>query len=310
MLTERLYIDGDDAYAKWGVFVVDQGYNELIAYPPMKSVDYTDWHEEDGIEADLSAPQLDTKEAQLKIACHTGYKSLCEFIGYLCNNSYHIFDCRSIGRIYKLRLTQEPNLTLDVYNALDFITLKFADDFPLQGYTYTAPNSVVAPYADYLLDERLLTDYGVRVLAGSFGEIVKTPQVKTNLLRNISTMPGAIYDGSSVALKSKDVKVRCLMRANSLPELWRNYDALLYDLTRPGERGLEVKRLGQSFPCCYKGATVNTFYPTDKIWLDFSLTLTFTRDFRINNNLILLAAEDGSIIITENGKAIDLTPNK
>lgn len=309
MLNDRLYIDGIDAYAEWGVYVVSQGYNELITYPPLKSVESTDWHEADGIDADLSSPKLDTKEAQLKVACNKGYDCICEFVNYLCDGSYHVFDCRSIGRTYTLRLTQAPNLTLDIYNALDFLTLKFANDFPLKNYEYAEPISEIAPSSDYSIDGKLLTDYGVRILQGSFSEIVKTPQVKTNLLRNVSNLSGAIYDNSDVSLKAKDVKVRCLLRANSLPELWRNYDALLYDLIRPDERQLEVERLGQSFPCHYKSATVNSFYPTDKIWLDFTLTLTFTRDFRISDKFILLAAEDGSLIITENGYAIDLTPN-
>lgn len=37
MLTGRLYIDGHDAYKKWGVYVVSGGWNELIAYPPSKA---------------------------------------------------------------------------------------------------------------------------------------------------------------------------------------------------------------------------------------------------------------------------------
>lgn len=306
MLNGRLYIDGLDAYATWGIYVVSRGYNELIAFPSLKTVEYNDWHEEDGIDADLYDPQLNTREAQLNIAGNAGYEQLCEFITHLSDGAYHVFDCRSIGRTYTLRLIQAPSLTINFYNALDFITLKFADDFPLHDYAYIEPHSTVTTYADYLIDERPLTDYGVRVLEGSLAEILKPAQVKQNLMRNIVTLPGASYDDSRVTFKSKDVKIRCLMRAKSLPELWHNYDALLYDLTRPGERELYVAPLGQSFPCHYKNATVNEFYPDGKIWLDFSLTLTFTRDFRINNDFIILVAEDGSIITTEDEQYIEL----
>lgn len=270
----RLYIDGNDAYKLYGVYVVQGGWNELIAYPPLKPVDSNDWQEEDGIEADLSAPVLDTREIQLKVALAGGDNRFFALIRHLSDGAYHTFDCRYIERTYKLRLVAQPNLA--VAHALGTTTLKFADDFPLLGYTYEKPASNIATYNDYTFNGRLFTDYGVRVLKGTFDEVKKTPTVKTNLLRNISTQMGALYDGKNVTYKSKDVKINCLMRANTLDELWRNYDALLYDLTRPNERKLWVKDLGKEFPFYYKSCQVTEFYPTDKIWLQFALTVTFT----------------------------------
>ena len=68
MLKGRLYIDGEDIYTKYGVYVVKGGWNELIAYPPLKSVTYNDWQEQDGVEADLSNPVLNTHDVQIKFA--------------------------------------------------------------------------------------------------------------------------------------------------------------------------------------------------------------------------------------------------
>ena len=101
------------------------------------------------------------------------------------------------------------------------------------------------------------------------------------------------------------------MRANTLEELWRNYDALLFDLTRPGERNLYVSALEQAFPCHYKSASVSVFYPDGKIWLEFTITLTFTHSFRLENSDIVLAAESGIIAATEQEQdAIEMLPNK
>lgn len=275
MTTGRLYIDGKDIYAEYGVYVVQGGWNELISYPPLKPIDSNDWQEEDGIEADLSAPVLDTREIQLKVA-FTGLDSrFFSLISLLSDGAYHTFDCRHIKRTYRLRLVSQPNLS--VAQALGAVTLKFADDFPLSGYTYKKPASNVAAYDDYTFDGVKFTDYGVRVLKGTLDEVKKTPTVKTNLLRNICTQAGALYDGKNVTYKSKDVKINCLMRADTLDELWCNYDALLYDLTRPNERKLRVKDLGKEFSFCYKSCQVTEFYPTDKIWLQFALTVTFTK---------------------------------
>ena len=104
-----------------------------------------------------------------------------------------------------------------------------------------------------------------------------------------------------VYYKAKDVKLNCLMRAETLTELWRNYDALLHDLIQPNERTLSVKELEQDFPFCYKSCQVTEFYPDGRIWLKFTLTLTFTRDFRINEDGTILVCEDGTPVVTEDG---------
>lgn len=282
MMTGRLYIDGHDAYLQWGVFVVSGGWNEAISYPPLKTPEVNDWQEEDGVEADLTDPKLDTKEVSIRFAYSGVYKRCLTFIDTLSDGAYHEFNCASIGRRFRLRMTQMPNL--DMVKNLGFITIKFNNDFPLDGYTYRTPQSRIMRAEDYLIDGIPFTDYGCRILQGSLAEILKAPAVKQNLLRNLSTQEGAEYDGHRVTFKTKDVKLNCLMRADTLDELWRNYDALLYDLIRPEERMLEVSELEQIFPCYYKSASVTDFYPEDRIWLAFTLTLVFTRNLRVKSN--------------------------
>ena len=94
------------------------------------------------------------------------------------------------------------------------------------------------------------------------------------------------------------------MRATTLTELWRNYDALLYDLIRPSERVLGVEELGAEYPFHYKSCQVVEFYPMDKIWLKFTLTITVTRNFRVQPNATLLANEEGIFICTEEGEIV------
>lgn len=309
MMTGRLYIDGHDAYLQWGVYVVVGGWNEAIAYAPLKTVEFNDWQEEDGIEADLSDPKLSTKEISLNFAYAGLYSRFIEFVNLLADGAYHEFNCVHIRRQFTLRMTQMPNL--DHAATLSFVSIKFSNDFPLKGYAYREPSSSVVRAEDYLIDGVPFTDYGCRILKGSLSEVMKSAAVKPNLLRNIATQPGAIYDGAVVTFKSKDVKLKCLMRADTLDELWRNYDALLFDLIRPDERLLEVSELEQTFPCFYKSASVSEFYPDDKIWLAFTLTLTFTHSFRLEGDDYVLASEDGIIIFTEDGEnAIEMLPDR
>lgn len=303
MMTGRFYIDGKDVYSEYGVYVQEAGYNELVAFPELKAVTSNDWQEEDGIEPDLSEPRLNTKEFSLKIVLSGIDYRWNGFIELLSDKAYHTFDFKEIGRTYRLRLVSNPNT--DLATMLGFITLKLADDFPLDGYTYVEPDSSVPTYRDYELDGRPFTDYGVRVLEGTLDEVHKSPNVKTGLLRNISILNGAIYDGETVTYKTKDVKVNCLMRAATLDELWRNYDALLYDLVRPEQRMLFVNDMGYEYPCYYKKCSVSEFYASAG-WLKFTITLCFI-SFRLVDDEFVLAAENGDIIVTDDGEnAIDL----
>lgn len=309
-MTGRLYIDGKDAYTEYGVYVTEGGWNELVAYPPLKAVESNDWQEMDGIEADLSAPALNSREAQLRIAIGGDYDDFLRLIDLLADGAYHTFNCAHIQRTYSLRLVSVPNL--DKARLVGTAALRLADDFPLSGYSYIDPSSDIATVNDYTLDDVPFTDYGVRVLQGTLDEVLRTPNVKPLLLRNIGSQPGALYDGGGdVTYKSKDVKLFCLLRASTLTELWRNYDALLYDLIRPNERRLYVDELEQEFPFHYKSCQVTAFYPSDRIWLQFTLTLTFTTSFRVGDTKTHLAAENGDIIIIEDGNyAINMKQNK
>ena len=177
-------------------------------------------------------------------------------------------------------------------------TLRFSDDFPMVDYNYVSPQSSIVPQRGIELDERPFSDYGVYVLQGSDAEILKSPAAKKNLLQNIKSQIGAIYDGEFVFFQTKEVKLNCLLRAYTLTEFWRNYNALLYDLSRPGERLLYMDSTGDEYPCFYKGCTVSKFSPVGKIWFQFTLALVFT-SYRVEGEDSILASEDDKLIITE-----------
>lgn len=302
----RLYIDGFDAYKQFGVYVVEGGWNSLVSMPPLKAVDINDWAEEDGIEPDLSEPVLDSREVPIPFAITSLYNNYNEFISLLSDGAYHVFDCVYIGRKFTLRLVSQGNR---VYTSeLERETLTFADDFPMNNYSYSPPFSTLPSSDAFLFDNIPFTNYGARIISGSLAEIIKTPVPKQNMLRNIKTKTGAIYDAELVFFKAKEVKLNILMRANNTEQLWRNYDAMLFDLIQPNERVLYVNELEQEFPFYYKSCSVSEFFPDNNPWLKFTLTICFTRDFRIEESGIVLASEDNIVIFTEDEKyAIDLS---
>ncbi len=274
--SDRLYIGVADVLEYSYVCTAFGGFDELIAFPPLKTPPANDWHEERGFDPDLSDPVLDTREVTLRLSA-TGQWDYEGAIGML--EVSPVIDVRapSIGRSWSLRFIAPTGGV----NASTF-GLKFADDTPMQGYTYQPPNAEkerewilsTSRRDDFVITEspkRSFADYGARVLGDVVDEMERRNEVKTGLLRKFSTKPGAFYDKSAMFFeKGGDRQVQLLMRADTLAELWRNYDALLFDLIRPGARRYKEA------PFYYSSCRVDKFIPDEpRPWLQFTLTLTF-----------------------------------
>lgn len=267
----QLYIDGKDVYTNFGLHIVEQGWNGLIQWAALKAVAYNDWHEEDGIEPDLSSPTLDSKEFTISLAGATSRSRAMAFIEAFSGNAYHTLNAASIGRNYNVRLVSAEPIREEA--GIYFVDITLADDFPLRGYEPQVPSSNIERAADFLIDNMPFTDYGVRILEGSLAEITRCADVKLNLERDIASQGGRIYHNGNVRYDAYEATLSCLMRASSLTELWRNYDALLYRLTAPGTHYISVEAAGKRYPCYYMDSEVVRFYPTDKIWLEFEITI-------------------------------------
>ena len=141
-----LYIDGKDAFVKYGITILEGSYSQLVEYPALKEVKYNNWHEEDGIEADLTSPVLGGRTLSLNFysSSEAGRAAL---LALLTQEVYHDFDFRELGRTYRLRMVSEGGLT--VTQGMTLFSLYMADDFPLDGYSYLAPLSSIVPTQGY-----------------------------------------------------------------------------------------------------------------------------------------------------------------
>ncbi len=295
-MTGSLYIDGIDIFSQYKVAINEGGYNGLISAADLKGIEYIDWPEENGIEADLSNPVLDKKEFDIVFG-NVNNTLTEDFLAFLSNVPYHDFDLRSIGCKRKLRLISQPNKETILY--AESFSLRFADDFPLKNYNYLSPIRTTVVQSGYNIDNKPLSDYGVMILDGSDDEIMKIPDVKKNLTQDYMSSSGVLYDNFWVKYQHKDVALKCLLVAPNLVIFWRNYNALIYDLIRPSERHLYVEGFNDIFPCFYKSCRVNNFSLIGaQVWCDFTLTLTFL-NFRPKHNYYVWASEDKRIIKTE-----------
>lgn len=274
--SEQLYIDGEDVWENVYVCTAFGGFNELIAFPPLNTPPANDWQEERGFDPDLSAPVLDTREVTLHLSAGDE-NDYAHALRMLAETPVVEVRARSIGRSWSLRFIAPT----DSVHSSTF-GLKFAEDTPMRGYTYQPP--AAEKEREWILStsrrdkfvitespKRSFADYGARVLGDVVGEMERRNEVKTGLLRKFSTKPGAFYDKDAMFFeKGGDRQVQLLMRADTLAELWRNYDALLFDLIRPGARRYK------DAPFYYSSCRVDHFIPDEpRPWLQFTLTLTF-----------------------------------
>ena len=269
----KLYIDGTDAYTAYGVFVAQDGYRGLVCFPALKKIDFNDWPEVDGIEADLSAPVIDAK--RFSISFYTTSPNLMgSFLAMLSDGANHTFNFSEINKQVLIRLVSQPGKKK--YTYMESFDLEFSEDMPMSGYTYSSPNGNSGQQG-YRIDDISLSNYGIFVLDGSGEEILKAPDVKQNLTTNIESKSGQTYDDEIVNYKSKDVKLSLLMRSDSVSQFWNNYNALLYNLIKPEERGLYLDSESLTYKCYYKNANVSRFeLISGRVWCEFEITLVFT----------------------------------
>lgn len=291
----RTYIDGVDLSVDFKTIITSGGYNGLISPAQFKTIDFNDWSEEDGIEPDLDNPVLDTKEFDLTFGCIDNSKTE-DFIAMLSEGVYHHFEFKEIEAERKLRLISQPNK--ETIQQAELFTLRFADDFPFHGYSFLAPINP-AIQSGYEIDNIPLSNYGVLVLEGTDDEIIKIPAVKANLLTSNKNRGGVAYDDKWVRFQQKNVAMKCCLRANSINTFWRNYNALIYTLTRPNERQLYVEKFHDSFSCFYKSCPVTLFTIIgSEVWCEFTLNLTFT-NFRPKKSYYVWGSQNGRVIMTE-----------
>ena len=194
-------------------------------------------------------------------------------VNFTRTNQTHFVLYTNQFTIYSNVKLEKGNIETPWTNAIEDITSEISTH---SDYVYQSPLSTVTPHAGYKVDGKELSDYGVAVLEGTNASILKAGSLKTNQLINIKSQSGATYDGGRVKLQSNEVTIKCLLTAPNLQEFWRNYNSLLYDITKPNERTLVVTSLGSTNKFYYKSSTVEQFCVDGKVWCVFSLNLVFT----------------------------------
>jgi hypothetical protein len=277
------------------VWIGKGGYNDLLAFPALKSPERNNWPEEDGIEVDLSETHLEAKEVSIPFIASKPGKDANNFVNFVSAEGCHTLYVPTLNRTWIVRLAAEP-VHKTFHHVTDF-TLRFVQDVPLRAEATAYPGLPVHPSA-YELDGIPFDHYGIVVESAREG-VLKSPTAKRNLSREIETADGRVYDAGTLVFEAKDVAFKCCLKAASMENFWRCYDSFFHNLTKPGEREMYVDYTGEAYPCYYKSTGGWKLHLTRGIVLcEFTLTLVFT-SFRVGETEYILASEDGAYITLE-----------
>lgn len=298
-MINNLYIDGENARSRFGVWITRGGYNGLLAFPALKEPEENDWPEEDGVEVDLSDPKLEAKEITISFLADTN-TAATDLVAYLGQSGVHTLRIPSLKREWQLRLSDHPQNM--VYPLATAFSLKFVEDVPARPMAEGIPApGVWLPESRYKLDGVPFSDYGVSIDV-SRSALLKAPAAKLNMNRTVSTEDGQIYDAEHLVFQKKEATFKCHFKAATVEAFWQCYDAFFGALIQPEERRLYVAEIGKDYPCYYKSSSAFKLLSLSGVVIvEFNLTLVFTV-FRLYETDYFLATEAGDWIVTEDGE--------
>lgn len=270
-MVSELYIDNRSILATYGLRLGENSAASFIEWPSLKKVYYNDWHEEDGIEPDLSNPVLDTHYCNLLFVGTTSADSVDAFIAALSDGAYHTFSLRS--RIFEQTLRLVKCVSVNRVDNLWFIELRFSKDYP-EELLLRNPFEPLSPDNRYVIDGVMVSNWGVRILEGVNNELLRIGDVKENLLQSLDGDNGVKYDSVGVYFRERNVRIPCLIRASTIPKLCDNYCGLLSKVILPGAHTLIATDLGCRYSFYYKSCKVRRAFLDAKPWIELDITIT------------------------------------
>lgn len=281
----RVLIDNIDIYATYGAMISKGGLNGVLALPPSKKVSSNDWAEDDGIEPDLSEIYLDKRSLSIPFVFLASYDKIEAFLAFLESTAYHSINFDKISLTKRFRYISSTSLKYA--KEISSLVCNFSEDsFEVVDIT---PVQVPITGSDSVeLDGIALTDYGIRLLKGSLPSAVAPYDTKQRLSSSSQYDNGVDYDGAEglrLKRKSREFTLHCLLVAPSFETAWRNYMSFFHKLVSKNPSNGPTKEclrtlvfnspIEKTIRCYYKNQSVTSFFTEkDRIWLEFTLTLT------------------------------------
>ena len=255
-----------DIQTTYHTYLLEGNYKDLLCFPALKKLPSNDWAEYYGKEYDTDDPQLDTLSISLSFV--TKSNQYDAFITFLSAQTYNNFYFDELGKSFQLRFVGVRKAKKEQ----GYITYEatFANDTPLQGYTYIAPNDTLPP-SGFAVDTIDLSKYGIYLLEENESNFLKSYEVKEHLTTNSSTIAGVKYADHNNVFKERTIEILCYMK-QPINRFWKLYEALLYNLSQRGER--TINAFGSMFKAIYQKASIKeVILIKDTLRVEFTISL-------------------------------------
>lgn len=314
-MTGSVIINGTDI-ADYGVFIVRDGDNDFLTFPERIEPPQTNWHEYDGIDADLSEIYFNART--FPIGFYVSAKSSLEY-EFNINSFYHLISSgyidlysREFARTFRLRYVSVPNYEHKggFYKQAmrrGRFDVSFSMDNPLQ--LFTRPEILIPvsskqyPPSGVLLNGIDLARFGI-VVNECYSSMLALSAVKSPLTRSFAKRTGLLaYPSTNPTFEAKENIIKCTMCAPSREEFYSNYEALFNNVCKTGEVSIETY-LGEA--ACYYMKMENFKKHgifARGVMVSFTLRL---KQMDAGVMIFVLGAEDGSALLTEDNKYIKI----
>lgn len=302
----QTFIGGKDIYKDFGVIITKGGYNGLLNYNEIKAPVSNDWPEYHGVETDLSAIYLNSRQVTIPFY-GTDFNKTEAFLNFLEQAGGGVLSSSFLTKGYQLRISGQDIQKIFRKGERTF-NLSFTEDTP-QRYTYRPIGyNKKLPGNDILIDNISLKTLGL-IYTGSHSEFLRRSEAKENLLRSIETVDGNLYDmPGGYKTNSMEILIPLLFYIKGTPvqrpipgdfdDDYNNdfnitrwfemiqradmstfiacYESFLGLLTRPGEHTICYKNISKK--CYYKSAcNFNILSVCPDIAVAFDLILVLTQ---------------------------------
>lgn len=284
--------------ADFDVILGENSYKSLLQWPSLKSVQTNNWAEDDGIEVDLSAPRLSSRNFSLYFHGY-GEDRYAEFISYLSNSAINDFWFPELG--IKLSLRVDSNSLSKMQGNWQSFSINFVDDSPRMVFE---PLLIDGTPTDYQIDGTDFADYGLIVLEGTDKSLKQLPKNKQRLTISLDSQDGAVYDSDgSVNTESTKATLKLLLRAKTIHECIRLYYTFLRDMTTPQSKELFRADKIESYECYYDSNSVSNFCLLHSgLWgIVFDLTINIIR-YSIGDDEYIVDDSGLIMLLTDDGK--------
>jgi hypothetical protein len=226
------------------MFILRGGDYGFLPFPERKEPEQNDWHELDGVDADLSSVYFKEKKVSVRfyIKADTGdefLSDLNQFHALISAPGYRQLYSREFGKTFLLRYISCPAFSHKggMYKAgvkRAEIEVEFLMDNPLQIFAGSAnliPRNGRPARTFVTINNRDLADFGI-IVNECYNTVLRLSAVKPPLTRSISNMNGlTAYTSARTVLEPKQTVIECTMTANNRDDFYYNYEALFNNLT-------------------------------------------------------------------------------